>query len=328
VSGVLVTGATTPFGRALVDSLLAQPQGGHVLAVGIEVPERAGFPTAERLTYLQVDLTRPRSIRQLLFGPARDLGIHAIVHGPLHRRVMPAGPKAEGMNVGSTRELLRLAERHPTIRRFVMRSHAGVYRVDADQPSIIGEEQPLQLATRMPQALRDRLEADVTVCMRMGMSPLHIVVLRFAEILAPDCGSQLFDYLRSRVCFRPLGFDPMVHVMTIDDAVRATVLALGCPKQGIFNVGGKDVLPLSLVIARAGRTEIPVPGPLLAPLYGLRSRVIHSDFRYDLNRLRFHWSGVLDGRRARDELGYEPQKPVEWGAISAAVRRPHAKDGR
>jgi hypothetical protein len=31
-----------------------------------------------------------------------------------------------------------------------------------------------------------------------------------------------------------------------------------------------------------------------------------------MNRRRFHYSGVLDGRRAREVLGYVPSVPVDW----------------
>jgi UDP-glucose 4-epimerase len=256
-------------------------------------------------------------------GLARDLGITAVVHGAWHRRAGDAGRRIRQLNVDSTRELLRLAEDHPTVRRFVLRSYAEIYRIEADEPVLITEDHPLRLSSRMPQVQRDRLESDVLVCMRMGMSRLSIAVLRFAEILAPDSGSQLFDYLSSRVCFRPIGFDPMISLLTIDDAVRATVAALrpaaegGDAPQGIFNIAGKDVLPLSRAIALCHRVSFPVPGPFLGPLYGLRALALRADFRYDLNALRFRMSGVLDGRRARAALGYEPRTPIDWEAIAS-----------
>jgi hypothetical protein len=33
-----------------------------------------------------------------------------------------------------------------------------------------------------------------------------------------------------------------------------------------------------------------------------------------MNRRRFHYSGVLDGRRARKVLGYTPEIPIDWPA--------------
>ena len=335
MSGVLLTGATTPYGRALARGLLAEPGLCPVLAVGAESNEEAArlLPADPRLTYVRADLTRPRDLQTLLGGPARELGLRAVVHGAWHRRAADAGRKIRQLNVDSTRELLRLSEEHPTIDHFVFRSYADVYRIDPDEPVLIAEEHPLRLVGGMPQIERDRLEADVTVCMRMGMSRLSIAVLRFAELLAPASGSQLFDYLSSKVCFRPIGFDPMLSLLSIDDAVSAPLAALRSPRAvdgaaprgglgegprptGIFNIVGRDVLPLSRAVELARRVSIPVPGPLLRPLYGLRQRAIHAEFRYDSNALRFHLSGVLDGRRARDVLGYVPRVPIDWEAIA------------
>lgn len=312
MTGVLVTGATTPIGRALVTSLLRDREVGAVLAVAAEPEGEADLPATERLAYARVDLTRERDVRGLLFGPARDLGVTVVMHTALHRRAGETGRKVRALNVESTRALLRLAEGHPTIERFVFRSSADVYRMDADQPVLVTEDHPIRMHRHMPQYLRDRVEADVAVCLRMGLAPLGIAVLRCAEILAPDSGSQLYDYLQSMVCFRPLGFDPMLQLMSIYDVVYAMRLAIRSAAQGIFNIPGKDVLPLSEVVERSGHIGIAVPGPLLAPLYGLRSVVLGTDFRYDLNQMRFHFSGVLDGRRASRELGYEPRTPIDW----------------
>lgn len=312
MSGVLVTGATTPIGRALIDALLEDDRFDAVLAVGAE--PRWPFEPDQRLTYVAIDLTRTRGIRQLLFGPARDLGIRAVVHTALHRRVTDEGRKIRALNVDSTRALVHLAERHPTIERFVFRSFASVYRLGADEPVLVDEHHPLELGSGAPQGMRDRVEADLTVCTRMGMAPLQIVVLRCAEILAPDSGSQLYDYLTPRICFRPLGYDPMLNILSIADAAHAIHLALTTDARGVFNIPGADVLPLSIAIAAWGRVGVPVPGPALGPLYRLRSMVEDSQFRYGINRGRFHFSGVLAGERARQILGYEPSHPIAWPA--------------
>jgi hypothetical protein len=83
----------------------------------------------------------------------------------------------------------------------------------------------------------------------------------------------------------------------------------------VFNVPGFDTLPLSLAIRKWGRVGISAPGALLQPAYKLRRSLFgEHDFRYGMNRLRFHYSGVLDGRRAREVLGYVPSNPVAWPA--------------
>jgi UDP-glucose 4-epimerase len=307
---VMVTGATTPLGVAIVRHLLVSRDVELVLAVGREAAAPSAY-TGDRIVYRAADLSHPRVIHDLVWGPARDLRIAAIVHGMQHRAAHDRGRAVYVQNVRATRDLLVACGEHPTIRRFVYRSFAEVYGLGHATSDLIDEESPLDFDPSAPQWVRDRVEADFVVCEHLA-SRLEIAVLRCAEILAPDVGSQLWDYLSSRVCLRPLGFDPMINVLSLDDAATAFGAALASPEVGIFNIPGHDTLPLSRAIAESGKANIPVPGPLMSPLYRLRRAVSGFDFRYDINNRRFHFGGVLDGTRARTKLGYAPRVPVRW----------------
>lgn len=309
--GVLVSGATTPLGAAVVQAILAAGRG-PVIATGLETPDQARALLPPQADYHQVDLTHPRRVRQLLFGPVRAAGVQAVVHLAMHRRAGEGGAEVHRLNVDATRLMLRLAENHPSVRRFVLGSSAAVYLARHDTPDLVREDWPVDLSPRAPQWVRDRVEADITVCARMGLSPIHVNVLRQAEILAPDMGSQLYDYLSSRVCLRPLGYDPILNLLSIEDAAQAWLLALDAPEQGVFNIPGADTLPLSRAIRLWGRDDLPLPGPLLGPLYRLRRRVRRTDFSYAINHQRFHFNGVLDGTRARQLLGYRPCHAIAW----------------
>ncbi len=311
---VLVMGANSSLGLAVAESLTREADVELVIAVGGDRPARAKPTVNGRLMWLDVDIGRPRELRTLLFGPVRDHSIDCVVHMAHYRAATASGPRVRALNVDATRELLHLAQRQPNIRQVVYRSFGDVYRREGEEANVLDEEHPLAFGPGAPQWLRDRVEADAAACAYMGLSPFRIAVLRLAEVWAPDTGSQLFDYVRSLVCFRPLGYDPMLQILTVEDAARAFVLALRSHAEGIFNIPGKDVLPLSRVIAKSGRRDIPVPGPLLAPLYGLRSLVVDGEFVYGANYGRLHFGAVLDGARARRELGYVPRHPVEWGA--------------
>ncbi|MGE0401212.1 MAG: NAD-dependent epimerase/dehydratase family protein [Kofleriaceae bacterium] len=305
----MITGANAPLGRAVIAALLARDDVSLVLAVGASGQE----PPAPdpRLVYRVIDLTRPRAVHDLVWGEARQLGIDRVLHGIHHRRAYDRGRAVHRQNVESTRELLRACLEHPTIYRFVYRSFAEVYRFDHRTANMVDESEALDFEPTSSQWVRDRVEADLDVCAHFGGS-LSIAVLRYAEIFAPNIGSQLWDYVQSRVCLRPLGFDPMINVLSLDDAVAAAVAALASDAVGVFNIPGADTLPLSRAIMESRRLDIPVPGPLMAPLYQLRGSVTGLEFRYDINLRRFHFGGVVDGTRARRELGYEPKHHVAW----------------
>lgn len=310
---VLVTGATTTVGERFVKSLVADTRVRHVLAVADEPPEHAPpFSHGNRLTYLQVDLARSRKVRELLFGPARDLGVEVVVHLNQRDSGFQRGRRTHAANVEALRSMMDLADRHPTIRRLVLKSYAVVYRVSLELPVLVREDHPLNLSPHAPQYIRDRVEADLTACARMGLSSYETVVLRCAEALAQGTGSQLFDYLDAPVAFRPLGFDPMVNVATIDDIVRALEFAAHGSGEGVFNVPGFDTLPLSECVRKWRTPSLPVPGPLVSKAYTLRHRLTGSKFSYGLNRHRLHLGLVLDGHRAADVLGYVPSSPIDW----------------
>lgn len=306
----MVTGADAPVGERLIRDLLDDSRVDRILGV----PWKTGdhLPQDDRLTVVPVDLSSSRRVQNLLFGIARDLGIDVVAHTQLHRSARDEGARVHRYNVDAVRALLTLSERHPTIRRLVLRSDAAVYQIQRDLPVLIGEHHPLNMQGAAPQWVRDRVEADITACTRMGMTPLEIVVLRTAEVLAPGCGSQLYDYLESTICLRPAGFDPMLNLLTILDSSHAIQKAIHSDSQGVFNIPGADTLPLTAAIRNWGRIGIPVGGAVLSPAYRLRSAVLGSDFRYGMNRRRFLYSGVLDGTRAREVLGYVPCHPLDW----------------
>lgn len=313
--GVLVTGVTTPLGAALARALLARP-GARVLGVGAEEAPR-DLPADRRFRYQRVDLTRWRDLRGLLYGPARDLGLDALVHTATHRDPL-AGGDPHALDVEATRELLRLGEHHPTLRRFVYRSFAEVYHVDGTQPTLLDEQDRLELDPAAPRWLRDRVEADLTVAACAGLSTLEVTVLRCADVFCAASGGQLHDFTRLPICPRPLGFDPMVELLSLDDAVRAILLALAGP-AGVYNIPGRDVLPLSCLLSRLGRRSLPLPGALLGRLDRLLDRRHLGAFRYGISAGRLRWSGLLDGTRARQRLGYTPERsalglPVAGGA--------------
>lgn len=305
---VMLTGATAPLGEAIVRALLARPDVHLVLGVGRE-PEGPAIDDT-RFRYQMADLTRSRVVHDLV-ADARTYEIGTVVHAMQHRRAADTGSAVHAQNVRSTRELAAACARHPTIRHFVYRSYAEVYSLDHVASNLLDEHAPPELHRRASQWVRDRVEADITACAHAG-SDLEVTVLRCADILAPGTGSQLWDYLQSRICMRPLGFDPMINILSLEDAAAAFVLACTSPARGVFNIPGKDTLPLSRAIAESRRAQLPVPGPLLTPLYALRRWVAGFDFHYDMNVSRFHFGGVLDGERARRELGYVPTHSVVW----------------
>ena len=181
-----------------------------------------------------------------------------------------------------------------------------------DLPVLVTEDHPLNLSSTAPQYVRDRVEADLTACARMGLVKASIVVLRCAEALESNTGSQLYDFLNGRISPRPAGFDPMINVASVGDLAAAIERATQGTEQGVFNIPGYDTLPLSEVIRKWGATSVPLPSILLRPMFQLQHLTTGSTFEYDLNHHRMHFGLVLDGTRAQQVLGYTPTNAIQW----------------
>jgi UDP-glucose 4-epimerase len=305
VNAVLVTYAASPPGVDLCRALAAHMP---VLACGPE-PESAMEPLfrGTQVRWVRADLAHSRSRRGLLFGAALDARVEAVVHAPSTDMQRPHG------GADTVRELLHLCERHPTIQRFVYRSTDEVYRVGPGDPALIDEEHPIESDPSAPGWLRDLVEADQAACARIGASRLQVAVLRCPELFAPGADGQLQRWLRSVPCVRPLGYDPMVNLITREDLVCAFALAVRVQASGVFNIPGADLLPLSELAARSGRRCLPLPGWLVPASYGLRA-LAGPGFDYRTSERRFHFGGVLCGRSALATLGYQPGAGL-WGPV-------------
>jgi UDP-glucose 4-epimerase len=304
MKGILVTFVSAPPGLELCRALAPHMP---VLACGPE-PEAAVAPLlGAGVRYLATDLAHSRNRCALLFGPALDAGVEAVVHAPCcdaHRPHLAADV---------LRELLHLCERHPTIRRFLYRSTTEVYRIGAGDPALIDEEHPVEASALAPLSLHDLVEADQSACAHIGTSRLRVAVLRSAELFAPGADGPLRRWLRSQPCLRPLGFDPVVNLISGEDLVRAISLALREQVSGVFNVAGADLLPLSALAAKAERRCVAAPDPIASAWYRVRS-LTGPAFDYRTNGPRLHFGGVPCGLSALAAFGYQPRTPIRWSA--------------
>ena len=318
---VMITGASTHPGGALIKHLRQDPSIGSILVVDHPlVDQQANGPDElEKVVRVSVDLTRARDIRNLLNGIVSDLHIDTIIHLAHHRGEPKNQVKRRKLNVEGTRELINGAENHPTISKFILKSWMEIYALHSYLPNIIDEHHPLNFSSKSPAWIQERLEADQVAVDRIGSTKLKMVVLRCSDCLCAHAGSQLFNFLKSPVCFRPMGFDPMVNVLSLQDLLEAIKLAVLSNKKGVYTIPGLDTLPLSQVIKKVNRKSVPIPGPIIYGFDHLMDSLKMGGFSYNLNYRRFHFSGVLNGGNAAKNLGYCPQHPIDWDALASQL---------
>lgn len=313
MNGVLVTHADLPIGRRIVKLLWHDAGVERIVAVGEGPPPRAfdafRIGTEPRLVYERLDHARQRSVAELFRSRRlRELGVEAVVYVPRHGAA-PEGRPVVGRIPARTAEarlVLHHALEHRGVRALIALGSACVYQLAPGNANHVGEESPLQLDPDTPAALRAWIDCDMLFQAETARRRMRVALLRVPTVVASGGYvylHPLFDGpagLRSR----PLGYDPLCPVIADKDVARAVMAALAREATGVFNVAGRELVPLSVLGRWTGRPTVPLPGPLLrlatrgAARLGLGEPI-------DGPHLRFGMS--LDARRAATALGFEPR---------------------
>ena len=138
LKNVLVTGASTPVGERVIRRLIDDSRVDQILAV-TSPKAPLTIPESDRLKAVPVDLRRERRVHSLLFGPAREMGVNVVVHTAMEPSASKEGSSVHAFNVQALRSIISLSERHPSVKRLVVRSAAEVYQFRNNLPVLISE---------------------------------------------------------------------------------------------------------------------------------------------------------------------------------------------
>jgi UDP-glucose 4-epimerase len=296
---VALTGASSFLGRNLVGLLEEDPSIDRIVALDLRPPTAA----AKKTRFYEVDLTQPGTEARLaeIFAAERA---RTLVHLAFYSSPSHATAYAHELESVGTMHVL-VAARQARVRKVVMRSSTLLYGAHPTNPNFLGEHHPLRASKREP-FFADKVEAEEEAMRFVERSEGAVAtVLRTAPILGPTVTNYVTRYLSGGVVLTMMGFDPLVQFVHELDAIAAFKLAIDRDAPGTFNIVGDGVLPLSAVVAKAGRVAVPVPHPIAEPLVALAwmAQVAPAPPAF-LRYLRFLC--VADGARARDVMGFRP----------------------
>ena len=293
---VLVTGACGRLGKRVVRLLHRERS-----VVGVD---RRPFPDKPKdVRHEQVDIRR-KKLKDIF----RAEPIEAVVHlGVMHD---PRASQAEhhSWNVAGFQKLLEYVAQFD-VPKLVVLSSSNVYGPQPDNAQFLTEDAPLLGGARFGE-IRDLIEVDMLAQGFFWKHPgTETVILRPVHILG-GVHNAASNFLRLPTVPTLLGFDPMIQVINENDVVRALRCALTPGKRGIYNIAGPDPLPLSHAIKLLGRPSLPVPYSLgkavLKRLWSFRLTTFPAP---ELDHIRYVC--MVDDRRAREELGYKPEVPID-----------------
>lgn len=305
---VLVTHLESPVGRRIAKALFHDPEVALVVGVGTEAEPSFLVPYRGKVAYQRLDLAKARHLQSFLhserFARAR---VDSVIHLPFaSERPGERVPGGVSSLVSETRRLVEECVARPAIERFVYLSSAFVYAPEPGNVNVVSENQLLGFDGEGDAAVRAWIDADLVCQGEVHGSKLMMTILRAATIV-----TEAGEFLNSPPLGHgetPVGYDPMLSVVSDRDVARALVVAIHADRAGIYNIAGREVFPRSQLRENPRKLG---PITLPAPLGGALSLVEQALGR-GARASSFHRYGiVVNTRLAHDVLGFEPQYRIE-----------------
>jgi UDP-glucose 4-epimerase len=313
---VLVTHADEPIGRRVVKTLYHDEAIDRILAVGSGPAPRAfdrflaGLPP--RVSYARVDLAKHRTVSDLFRSVLlRELQVDTVVHVPAHgpsaAREMPVVSGVPTRTVESRLVLQHCLEARG-IGSLVALGSAFVYRLRPGNANRLEERSELDLDPGVPAEIRSWIDSDMIFHAETGSDRLRVVLLRVPTVVSSGGYVYLNPVLCARLGFRvrPLGYDPMCAVVADKDVARAVRQAVLSDRSGVFNVAGRETVPLSVLARWTRRPLLPAPPALLRSAAWLAGTLRQPGLRAAVDGPHLRFGMSLDTRRAEQELAFRP----------------------
>jgi len=209
------------------------------------------------------------------------------------------------MNVIGTQKLLELCKQNAVKNLIVMSTYHvyGAHRLNALQ---LTEESPLRASQSFPE-LVDAVELDHAATTFMWRNrEVRTTVLRPVNVIGKHIRNTICSLLRSGLCPKIFGFDPLMQFIDEKDMARALILALEQPHPGVFNVAGEGLIAYSHAIRHANAMIVPLPPFITAGLV----RVIAEVSRMNLPPYLvdyFKYPTIVNDDIFRTKFGYQPK---------------------
>ncbi|GAB4292649.1 MAG: hypothetical protein Kow0090_06660 [Myxococcota bacterium] len=195
------------------------------------------------------------------------------------------------------------------VKKIVMASTTAVYGAFPQNPHFLSEEHFLK-GTMGSQLFPDRVEAEREAIKFAGQNPeIKLTILRFAPVLHRKADNFIVKYFQLPLCPTVMGFDPLWQFTHASDALNVLFKVTTAAGEGVYNIAGRGVMPLSQILKFLGKRSILLPPPALFSLghtlWAAQLSPLPPGF---CNYLRYPWSA--DGRRAEKELGFTPRYSI------------------
>ena len=311
---IAVTGLNSPHGIRLVERLLSRGPELKVIGLDLDRPLRL----AGKIDFHPLDLTSPTADVILAERLATE-SVDVLVHMAFRSSPTPDIEEDHELETIGSLHVMNAAAA-AKLPRLVVSSSTMLYGARPDNPNYLSESHALR---GHPEAhcIQNRVEVENLLAdWSVRNTSTEVTILRSGWVMGPSRGDYVSRFFEAPVIPTVLGFDPLLQLLHEDDLLDVYEESILHSHPGIWNVVGREALPLSTLVALGGKRRLALPSPLLYRVTDFPSIEQTGDrpagfFDY----LRYLW--VADGEKAWAEFGsplYSTQEA--WSSFVASRR--------
>lgn len=247
MSVLAITGVSSYFAHGLLPLLEADGRIERIIGLDIKPPGRK----LSKLEFHQQDIRDPAIGR--FFEKAQTV-VHLafIVDEMKDKRV------SRSINVEGTGNVLAALEGKP-VRKILYTSSIASYGAHPDNPLGLTEDSPLRPTTDCYYSV-DKVEVEgLFNHFRKEHPEIVLTILRPSLVFGPNIRNMFSKMFEFKVLPTLLGKDPMIQFVHEEDLSKALHQAIVEDHPGVFNLAGRDPVPMSRLLRLTGSTALPLP---------------------------------------------------------------------
>lgn len=311
----MVTGVSRYLGGRMAAQLAADPRIDTVIGVDVIPPRQL----PQGVNFVRADIRNP--IIAKVMGSEQ---VDTVVHMGVIATPRQAGGRSvmKEINVIGTMQLLAACQQNESLQHVIVKSTAMVYGSGPKDPAMFTEDMDPRHAPRTGWA-KDSMEVENYVRGYARRRPnVRVTTFRFANFIGPHVQTAMTAYFELPAVPTVLGFDARLQFIAEDDGLDVIHRSVHDPIPGTFNIAGEGVMMLSQAIRQLGRSQIPIPEPLLATF----GRITGGLADFSTEQVRYLAYGrALDTSASRNALGWRASMDSAAAfAAYARARHPHA----
>lgn len=295
---VLITGAAGFLGEATLDRLTASDS--SLLAVCVDRRQTEG-PAGETRRFISLT----HDVAEPLDGVLQDNSIDTVIHLAFDLQAQRNPKSAWRVNVDATRRLLDACA-SAGVQQFIYLSSATVYGAHSENSRPFTEEDPTNPVPGFTYS-EHKVEAEQLVIGHGEANPdCAVSVLRGCVVMGPGANNFITRSLGLRFLPVPLGANPEMQFLHVDDYASAVETVFTQRSRGIFNIAGSGTVSWRDTVRIAGGTAIPAPTLLLKGAVGLAWKLglQKRSTTAGLAFIRHPW--LVSTRKIESELEWKP----------------------